>query len=118
MNSGIFKAIGKFQNASGEPLTGEDYLVKLYDKDPLFDDFLGEAKLRPDGTAEILIFVADMYSVDSPEEREPDLYFQVFHGGKKIFQSEVLENVSFEGIDPVTEQPNSLTREFGPYTVS
>ncbi len=38
-----------------EPLTGDGYLVRLYDKDIFNDDFLGESSLDEDGLAKFHI---------------------------------------------------------------
>lgn len=46
MNASVFKAIGKFVTESGTPLSGDEYSVKLYDKDPLFDDFFGGSEIE------------------------------------------------------------------------
>jgi hypothetical protein len=117
MPAEMFKVIASFQDASGKPLTGAGYQVKLRDKDPLFDDKLGVSSLDADGQAEFLVFAADIRSIDSPRERTPDLYFVLTKDGHEIFRSKVFPNVEFDTVDTVTGRPDSLTRTFGPFRV-
>ncbi len=117
MLSGIFKVIASFQNANGAPLFGEQYSISLRDEDRYFDDKLGEAALNADGTAEFLVFAADILSFDSAGERTPDLYFSVRKSGDEIFRSEVFREVDFEIDDPATGRPKGLTKSFGPFKV-
>ena len=117
MSSGLFKVIVSFQDQSGAPLSGGDWSVRVYDDDPLFDEYLGEAKLNQQGEAGLMITVADIVSIDSLGERTPDLYFVLYHRGKKIFKSAVFDNVEFESTDPVTGESDLLTQSFGPIRV-
>ena len=117
MPADIFKVIASFEDAGGRPLTGREYMVKLRDKDPFFDDKLGASSLNPKGEAEFLVFAADIASIDSPGERTPDLYFVVTKDDREIFRSEVFENVQLEEVDAVTGRRDSLTRSFGPFRV-
>ncbi len=118
-SSGLFKIIVSFTDTDGNPLDDGSWKVKARDKDPLFDGNLGEAKLDTNGSAGILISVSDISSIDSPGERTPDIYFVLYQNGKKVLTTEVVENVDFESIDPVTGRATgSTTQTFGPYTVS
>ncbi len=86
----------KFQlleKVSGDPLTGDNILVKLYDKDPLEDDFLGEGHPDKNGNITIKFDLDNVSSADSPFEDKPDLYFIVYKGQKEIYRSTVLEDV-------------------------
>ncbi len=117
-SSGLFKVLVSFTNLEGNPLTGSSWRVKVRDQDPLFDGTLGEARLDENGGAGILISVADISSLDSPGERTPDLYFVLYHQGKKFFTSGVTENVDFEQINPATQRATAnTTQSFGPYKV-
>jgi len=113
----MFKVIAKFQKTSGEPLTGADYSVSLRDEDKFFDDKLGESKLAPDGSAEFIVFTADILSFDSKGERTPDLYFVVRKNGREIHRTEVFTDVNFDEVDSVTGRTDGLTRSFGPFQV-
>lgn len=115
MPTGVFRAIAKFQDANGDPLTGVDYHVRLLDEDRFFDDKLGSSTLDSDGTAEFMIYVSDIKSIDSPDERTPDIYFVVTKNSREIFRSEVFSEVNFEAADPVTGRPDGLTQTFGPF---
>ena len=117
-SSGLFRVIVSFTDTEGKPLGDGSWSVKVRDKDPLFDGKLGEAKLDANGSAGILISVADISSLDSPGERTPDIYFVLYQNGKKILTTAVTENVNFESIDPVTGRATtSMTQTFGPYKV-
>ena len=118
MPADMFKVIATFTDESGAPLSGSDYSVTLMDDDKYFDDKLGSQVLSPEGTAEFLVAVADILSFDSSGERTPDLYFVVRKDGKKVFKSEVFQDVDFDAVDPVTGRPKGLTKAFGPFVVT
>ena len=115
--SGLFCAIVKFTDETGRPLAGNGWKTAARDQDALIDDCLGEAGLDERGEARILISVADIMSIDSPGERTPDLYFTLYRDGTEVFRTEVVEDVDFESLDPVSGDPVRITREFGPYRV-
>jgi len=116
--SGLFRAIASFVDGDGSPLRGEDgWTAGISDEDVLADDCLGEVGLDADGRAAFLLSVADIKSVDSPDERRPDLFFTLYRNGREVFRSAVIEDVDFESLHPVTGEPANITREFGPYTV-
>lgn len=117
MSSGLFNVIVAFEDSNGNPLTGPEYSVRLYDKDRFFDDKLGKARLDPGGRVSFLINVADIKSIDSLDERTPDLYFVLEKDETEIFRSEVFENVNFEIENPVTGRADGLTKSFGPFRV-
>lgn len=117
MSSGIFKVIAKFTDSKGNPITNTDLRVKLFDKDRFLDDKLGEATLDSNGEAHFLVFIADILSIDSPDERTPDLYFVLKKDGKEIFRSETFEEVNFETENPVTQRSEAVTQTFGPFVV-
>jgi len=86
----LFKVTGRFIfKSSGKPVTGDEYIVWLYDKDPITDDKLGEGKLDENGRVEITCDLADASSLDSPGESKPDLYFILLKNGREIFRSDV-----------------------------
>ena len=117
MPSDLFKVVATFQDPDGNPLTGEAYKVSLLDEDHLFDDKLGECGIDSNGTAKFLFSVADIFSIDSPEERKPEIYFVVRRDGTEIFRSDVFHEVDFDAVDPVTKRPKGLTKEFGPFKI-
>ncbi len=116
--TGFYRVHARFEDATGAPLRGAAYKVKLYDKDPLKDDFLGESALDETGTAAFTFTSLHVKSVDSPGETKPDLYFVVEREGKEIFRSPVHPDVDFEKEDPVSKRKTSLTQEFGPFRLA
>lgn len=116
--SGLFRAIARFIDPQGQPISGPGWTARVRDRDCLLDDLLGEEPLDKDGAARFLINVADIKSLDSPDERAPDLYFTLYRDGHEVFRSELLEDVDFEALDAVSGEPNRITQEFGPFQVS
>lgn len=82
--------------STNEPLTGEEYYVKFYDKDVLKDDFLGESDLDGEGHAIVSIQKSDFRSADSFLEDYPDLYFTLHKNGEVIYKSPVFRNLHIE----------------------
>ena len=117
MSSGLFKVTASFVNANDEPITGSEYIAKLYDEDRFFDDKLDYVKLDINGNAEFLISVADIKSFDSLDERTPDLYFVLEKDGDEVFRSSTFPNINFEEENPVTGRTDSLTKSFGPFRI-
>lgn len=117
MPADLFKVTASFLNAEGLPLNGSEYSVSLLDKDHFFNDKLGTGALSNDGVAEFLFSVADIFSIDSPGERTPDIYFVLEKSGREIFRSEIFSEVNFDATDPVTGRPKGLTKAFGPFRI-
>ena len=78
------------------PVTGESYIVRLYDKDIFEDDFLGESTLDEDGIAKIS-FNHTSFS-DWNTDAKPDFYFVVFKNKNEIFKSKVMQDLDVEAI--------------------
>ncbi|MCK5433002.1 MAG: hypothetical protein KAJ03_09670 [Gammaproteobacteria bacterium] len=117
MSSGLFKVIATFEDTDGKPLSGKEYTVQLYDEDRFLDDKLDKAKLDINGRAEFLVSVADIKSIDSLDERTPDLYFILEKNGIEIFRSTTIPDVNFETENPVTGRTDNLTQAFGPFRI-
>lgn len=117
MPADLFKVIARFVNAEGRPFTGSEYRVQLLDRDRLLDGKLGSTTLDEDGRAEFLFSVADVHSVDSIDERTPDIYFVITENNNEVFRTEIFDDVDFDVTDPVTGRQDSVTREFGPFRV-
>ncbi len=116
--SGLFCAIANFTDEDGKPLRGNGWTATVSDQDAMLDDCLGKVKVDGHGRATFLLSVADIMSLDSPGERNPDLYFTLFRDGEAVFRSKVSENVDFEYLHKVSGDPVKITQEFGPYKVS
>ena len=86
--------IGK---GNDQPLTGDTYLVRLYDKDVFEDDFLGESTLDENGVAKISFNHSSFSNWNT--DTKPDFYFVVFKHKKEIFKSKVLEDLDVEAIE-------------------
>src|ERR1035437_7582838 len=86
--------IGK---GNDQPLTGDTYLVRLYDKDVFEDDFLGESTLDENGVAKISFNHSSFSNWN--KDTKPDFYFVVFKHKKEIFKSKVLEDLDVEAIE-------------------
>ena len=118
MPADLFKVIARFEDGEGRPFFGSEYKVTLLDKDRLRDDKLGSTSLNQDGTAEFVFSVADIFSIDSPGERTPDIYFVITENNNEVFRSEIFPEVNFDTTDPVTGRQDNATREFGPFRVT
>ena len=81
---------------TGEPLHGKDYSIRLFDKDPLKDDLLGETNTDSEGKVHFKINPVMYRSEDSPMEKNPDLYLVVSQDGTEIFRTPVAINFNFE----------------------
>jgi hypothetical protein len=81
-----------------EPLTGNTYSVRLYDKDVFSDDFLGESVPDEEGLAKFL-FSPDDFSQPANVDDKPDFYFVVYKNKQEIFKSKVMSNLDLSNID-------------------
>lgn len=84
---------------SGQPIASDGTVVKLYDKDIITDDFLGECKVNEDGIIQISFHRSDFSTSDSLGEKHPDLYFLVFKYGAQLYKSKVMHNFNLD--DPI-----------------
>jgi hypothetical protein len=118
MASELFKVIATFVDKQGNPLSGPEFSARLMDRDCLFDDRLGASPLADDGSAEFTFSTAEILSVDSPDERTPDLYFVLCRDGDTVFMSDIYKDVDFDRRDEVTGRQDQLTQKFGPFQVA
>jgi hypothetical protein len=81
-----------------EPLTGNEYLVRLYDKDVFNDDFLGESAPDEEGLAKFLFSEGD-FSKPAKVDDKPDFYFVVYKNKQEIFKSKVMSNLDLSDMD-------------------
>jgi len=80
------------------PLSGNDYELRLYEKDLMEDDFLGRGQLDKDGVATVSFRHGDFKDFLNPEI-EPDLYFALFRGDALIFQSKVMRDLDIKSLE-------------------
>lgn len=83
---------------SDEPVTGDAYKVRLFDKEVFDDDFLGESGLSQEGIATFLLGDKHFESFAHPDNK-PDFYFVVYRDGKPIFKSQVMKNLDLSNIE-------------------
>jgi hypothetical protein len=79
-------------------LTGDDYTVRLYDRDIADDDFLGESRLDEKGQIRIAFAHDSFVNDDAFKETKPDFYFVILKQGKPVYTTKVLEELSIEDI--------------------
>jgi len=114
----MIKVITRFiDRTTKKPLSGNDYVAKLYDSDVIGDDFLGESKLDEKGRVEILLDLAAGRSADSPFEAYPDLYFALHNQTGVVFASKVFKNVDFISKDEISGEHRSNTQDLGTFEV-
>ncbi|MBC8045846.1 MAG: hypothetical protein H7Y00_03570 [Fimbriimonadaceae bacterium] len=80
---------------NAEPVHGGNYSARLYDKDILTDDFLGESKLNSEGKAHFKIDPKQYRTEDSLLETKPDFYITLLKEGLQIFKTPVAQNIDF-----------------------
>lgn len=89
------RLIGKGDN---EPLSGNEFLVRLYDKDIFNDDFLGESILDKEGVATFNLSRRD-FSGPIGLDDKPDFYFVLYKNKKEIFKSKVMSNLNLSNLE-------------------
>ena len=81
-----------------DPVTGDEYIVRLFDKDIFNDDFLGESSLDEDGLAKFQLTKKHFAGFAKLDEK-PDFYFVVYRNKKEIFKSRVMKNLDLSDIE-------------------
>lgn len=81
-----------------EPLTGREYIVRLYDKDVFNDDYLGESIPDAEGVAKFLFSQGDFSNAVNLDNK-PDFYFVVYKNKKVIFKSKVMSNLDLSDVE-------------------
>ncbi len=81
------------------PLTGNEYRVRLFDKDFFDDDFLGESGLDGNGKIHISFSPPKFDRRDPIKETSLDFYFVLFKNDTEIFRSKVMNDVDVEAIE-------------------
>ncbi len=84
------------QQSTGEPLHGNKFSVRLFDQDPVTDDFLGETKPDAEGKVHFKIDPSLYRSEDNPLEKDPDFYLIVLQEGMEIFRTPVAVDIDFK----------------------
>ncbi len=77
---------------SANPLTGDAYKFRLFDKDAFDDDYIGESSLDSNGVGKIK-FNPAAFGDFANLETTPDLYFVLVNNGVQIFESKIMEDI-------------------------
>ena len=78
-------------------VTGNEYIVRLFDKDIFDRDFIGQSGLDDKGGSKIS-FHHDAFGYLANLETFPDLYFVVYKNDMPIFKSQVMKDVDLLAI--------------------
>ena len=87
------------QKGTDAPLNGQEYTVRLFDRDFFDDDFLGEDRPDREGRVNISFDPAQFDRRDPIREKSLDFYFVVYKNGEPVFKSKVMEQVDINAID-------------------
>jgi len=120
----LVKFVARFVDAeTGKPAFGRGWRAKLWDKDLVADDPLGEAVIGETGVVEIVCSSADFQSgllgrlFDRLKEKKPDVYAEVMEeSGRVVYRSPVRWSVDPLRVDEVTGRA-SPTVDLGTYKV-
>lgn len=102
--------------SNGQPLTGNNIYVRFMDEDMVEDDFLGEASPNENGEAVVAFTRDDIRSWDSMFEKYPDIYFEVYKDGLRIYKSDVFQDLHVEETDSYPDD-DGLSYELGTYLI-
>jgi hypothetical protein len=81
------------EKGEDKPLTGDDYTVRLYDRDIADDDFLGESRLDGGGHIRIAFAHDSFVNDDAFKETRPDFYFIILKNGTKVLEELSIEDI-------------------------
>ncbi|HMO32188.1 MAG TPA: hypothetical protein PKE63_11615 [Lacibacter sp.] len=88
----------RFMQGSELPLHGDNYSVRLYDKDIADEEFLGYAQPDEEGRVQIS-FSHDAFVNDVVfKEARPDFFFVIFRNDQPVYTTRVLDDVSLEDV--------------------
>ena len=82
---------------SDTPVTGEDYILRLYDTDVFGDDYIGQSSLDETGQGNILC--TKTYGNPLTQDILPDFYFVLYKNKVPVFQSKVMEDLNPEVLE-------------------
>lgn len=83
---------------NNQPVSGADYTVRLFDKDIIANEFLGESGLDGNGYAKIS-FLPSAFSNIANLETFPDLYFALYKNGDLVYKSPVMTDVNLAAFE-------------------
>ena len=98
-----------------QPLQGNDYTIRLYDRDFFEDEYLGES--IPDAEGKVAFAVPGGNFKHHPaEDKMPDFFLVVLKSGRVIHQTQVMENVYLAGIETY-KKGEGLVADIGTYLI-
>lgn len=104
-------------NGTNAPVTGEEYVARLYDRELFTDDnYLGHSALNEAGEAHIQFFPSKMKHLGFIQERAPDLYVLLFRGDLVHYQSKIWDNVDLKKSAEFSEKDGQVL-DFGTFMV-
>lgn len=86
------------EKGTDEPLTGDMYTVRLFDKDLFDSEFLGESGLDANGYSKIS-FNHSAFANFANLEAFPDIYFTLYKEGKVLYKSKVIEDIDLSVLE-------------------
>ncbi|UKN02385.1 hypothetical protein K6119_02470 [Paracrocinitomix mangrovi] len=101
---------------NGEPLKGMAIHTKVYDFDVNEDDYLGNMVMDDDGKGMLTITKDKWQSIDSPNEKYPDIYFVVYNGDEEIFKSKTFDDLQVE--DSTAMKDDGVHFDLGTFVVA
>jgi hypothetical protein len=87
------------EKGEDKALSGNEYTVRLYDRDIADDDFLGESYLDAGGHIRIAFAHDAFVNEDAFKEAKPDFYFVIMKKGQPVYTTKVLEDLSLEDLE-------------------
>lgn len=97
------------------PLTGDQYRLRLFDKDVFGDDYLGESELNEAGEGRIS-FGHKAFGNAFNIEKLPDFYFVLYDKQVPVFQSKVMEDIDPELMEQYSKGEGEVI-DLGTYLV-
>ncbi|CAN5728681.1 hypothetical protein BH11BAC3_BH11BAC3_31530 [soil metagenome] len=86
------------EKGTDEPLTGDMYTVRLFDKDLFDSEFLGESGLDANGYSKIS-FNHSAFANFASLEAFPDIYFTLYKDGIVLYKSKVIEDIDLSVLE-------------------
>lgn len=80
------------------PVTGENYRLRLFDKDVFGDDYLGESALNETGEGRI-VFGHKAFGNAFNLEQLPDFYFVLYNKKVPVFESKVMQDLDLAALE-------------------
>jgi hypothetical protein len=84
---------------TGQPVYGGAYVVRLFDKDFVDEDYLGQASPDKNGAVSIEFNPSQFDQKDVIKDKSLDFFFVVLRNGKEIFRSKVMEDVNIRAVE-------------------